>query len=222
MRNVSAALLESRLEGGGASALDAGCGSGGFIAWLSENWVFDRLCGVDLSPGAIELARQVCPGAELHVAPLHELPFEDAEFDLVIANDVLQHVDDELVVPSLQELRRVLRANGTLLVRTNAARHARRVRRDWRVYDEQLLRGELQQAGFKGPSDDTRERAARRGRVALRPRSCRADRYHLRNPFGVRAASRRSRPGRSRSRGSLRPQGSPRTVRTHALRARRG
>ncbi len=109
MRNVSAALLESRLEGRGASLLDAGCGSGGFIAWLSETWAFDRLCGVDLSPGAIELARLVCPTAELHVAPLHELPFEDAEFDLVIANDVLQHVDDELVAPSLQELHRVSR-----------------------------------------------------------------------------------------------------------------
>lgn len=149
MRNVSAALLESRMVDGGTSLLDAGCGSGGFIAWISETWAFDRLCGVDLSPEAIELARQVCPRAELHVAPLHALPFEDAEFDLVIANDVLQHVDDELVAPSLQELRRVLRANATLLVRTNAARNARRVRRDWRVYDEQLLRGDLQEAGFR-------------------------------------------------------------------------
>lgn len=149
MRKASAALLGSRLAGNGSSLLDAGCGSGGFIAWISESWTFDRLCGVDLSPEAIALARQLCPRAELHVAPLHELPFEDAEFDVVVTNDVLQHVDDELVAPSLQELHRVLRASGTLLVRTNAARHARRERRDWRVYDEQLLRGELENAGFR-------------------------------------------------------------------------
>ena len=68
----------------------------------------------------------------------------------MVTNDVLQHVDDELVAAETsRSSTECYRTNGTLLVRTNAARHARRERRDWRVYDEQLLRGELEQAGFR-------------------------------------------------------------------------
>ena len=88
------------------------------------------------------------PGAELHVAPVHELPFVDGSFDVAVLNDVLQHVAEAQVDAGLRELRRVLRPDGVLLVRTNGGRRARRERADWRLYDADLLRGELEAAGF--------------------------------------------------------------------------
>ena len=88
------------------------------------------------------------PGAELHVAPVHELPFVDGSFDVAVLNDVLQHVAEAQVDPGLRDLRRVLRPDGVLLVRTNGGRRARRERADWRLYDADLLRGELEAAGF--------------------------------------------------------------------------
>jgi len=61
---------------------------------------------------------------------------------------VLQHVPDMEVERSLREIRRLLRDNGALLLRTNGARHARS-EGDWRVYDRATLRSALRQAGFR-------------------------------------------------------------------------
>lgn len=148
MTEIAAALLGPRLERGG-SALDAGCGTGGLLAWLSATGRFDRLAGVDLSPEAIELAREAVPGADLRVMGLTGLPYADGAFDLVTLDDVLQHVHEDAVQPSLRELRRVLAPAGALLVRTNGGRRARRVRPDWRLYDRATLAGELEGAGFR-------------------------------------------------------------------------
>ena len=48
--------------------------------------------------------------ADLRTAPLCALPFADGSFDLVVTNDVLQHVPEDEVDESLRELRRVLAA----------------------------------------------------------------------------------------------------------------
>lgn len=148
MREITEVLLRGRLARGHLSLLDAGCGTGGFLAWASETGAFDRLCGVDISAEAIELTRRAVPNAELHVAPLHALPYGEATFDLVVLNDVLQHVDERSIQESLREVHRVLREGGTLFVRTNAARRARRERSDWRVFEERTLREELERGGF--------------------------------------------------------------------------
>ncbi len=148
MREITAEILAEWLDGRHQSLLDGGCGTGGFLAWASARGAFDRLCGVDISLEAIALAREAVPGAELHVAPLHDLPFETRAFDLVVLNDVLQHVEEGNVATSLAESRRVLRADGALLVRTNGGRRPRRERSDWRLYDEGTLRMELERGGF--------------------------------------------------------------------------
>ncbi len=149
MRQIEAALLAERLRRRGQSLLDAGCGTGGFLAWAAGTGSFARLCGTDVSPEAIEHAREAVPEADLRVAPLHELPFEDAGFDLAVCADVLQHVHEEEVDAGLRELRRVLRPDGALLVRTNGARRARHERADWRAYDAGALAAALEGAGFR-------------------------------------------------------------------------
>jgi ubiquinone/menaquinone biosynthesis C-methylase UbiE len=148
MRSLTRTLLGEALNRNGQAVLDAGCGTGGFLRWLLGTGCFTRACGVDVSDAAIELARQRVPEAELAVAPLRALPFEDESFDLVVLNDVLQHVDEREVEASLGNLRRVLRADGTLFVRTNGAAQARAERSDWRVYDRRTLTRTLTDAGF--------------------------------------------------------------------------
>jgi SAM-dependent methyltransferase len=145
MREIEAALLRGRLHG---SVLDAGCGTGGFLGWAASRGTFSRLAGVDISAEAIEIARDVAPSAELRVAPLDRLPFEDGEFDLAVSHDVLQHVPEGVLDVGLRELRRVLRPGGALLVRTNGDRRARRERDDWRAYDAATLAADLRRAGF--------------------------------------------------------------------------
>jgi ubiquinone/menaquinone biosynthesis C-methylase UbiE len=148
MRKIAAALLGGRPRPG-ARILDAGCGSGGFLRWALAQWPISQASGVDISEAAIALATDQVPAAELSVAPLHALPFDAASFDLVVANDVLQHVDESQVQASVAELRRVLAPAGTLLLRTNGARRALADRPDWRVYDAETLTRTLEHGGLR-------------------------------------------------------------------------
>lgn len=149
MRLIAASLLGDRCAASGRRVLDAGCGTGGVLRWQANLGDAAALAGVDIGSAAIELARRRVPEAELHVAPLHELPFTDASFDLVLTNDVLQHVSEDDVAASLSELRRVLAPGGALLLRTNGARRLRRERDDWRAYDRRTLVDALRAAGLR-------------------------------------------------------------------------
>lgn len=149
MRAITEVLLEPVLARSDLALLDAGCGTGGFLAWAAQTGAFEQLCGVDISAEAVEFARRAVPRADIQLAPLHRLPYGDATFDLVVLNDVLQHVDETLVHPAIREAQRVLRDGATLLVRTNGGRRARRERSDWRLYDEHTLREELERGGFR-------------------------------------------------------------------------
>jgi SAM-dependent methyltransferase len=60
-------------------------------------------------------------GVEAYLGDIQALPFADGEFDLVVANWVLYHVEDlEL---GLSELARVLRPGGALVAGTQARGH---------------------------------------------------------------------------------------------------
>jgi SAM-dependent methyltransferase len=149
MREVARALLGARLDRPGQSVLDAGCGTGGFLEWALATGKFERACGFDISTAAIELAGERVPAAELALGTLPEVPFAEASFDLIALSDVLQHVPEDDVQPSLLALRRALRSGGALLVRTNGACRTRRERYDWRAYDRSLLEKTLQLGGFR-------------------------------------------------------------------------
>jgi SAM-dependent methyltransferase len=144
MRAIARSLLGARR----GPLLDAGCGAGGFLAW-SGSLGFAPLAGTDLSGDALTAAARRVPGADLRLAPLWELPFADGSFAVAACNDVLQHVEQARVREALLELRRVLRADGVLLLRTNGARRARVEAADWRVYDRGTLRDALREAGFR-------------------------------------------------------------------------
>lgn len=58
-----------------ARVLDAGCGYGRWSEY------FDSYVGVDFSPDFISTGKELYPDADLRVADLYKLPFEDKEFD---------------------------------------------------------------------------------------------------------------------------------------------
>ena len=148
MLSITAALLGERLTRPGRRLLDAGCGTGGFLRWALDRGSFASAAGVDIGSAAIQLAQERLPNVDLRTAPLRSLPFDDHSFELVVSNDVLQHVHEQELEESLGELRRVLALGGTLLLRTNGARRQRHERDDWRVYDRTALAAQLEEAGF--------------------------------------------------------------------------
>lgn len=90
--------------------LDVGCGTGANLEMLAR---FGAAEGVDISDDALRFCRargltRVRSGAA------ESLPYADAEFDLVTALDVVEHLDDDRA--GLREMRRVLRPGGRALL----------------------------------------------------------------------------------------------------------
>ncbi|HEX6687818.1 MAG TPA: class I SAM-dependent methyltransferase [Solirubrobacterales bacterium] len=97
----------------GDTVLDAACGRGWGTARLASRAA--RTVGVDLSPGAIaDARREHGDRAEFREGDLRQLPFGDDEFDSVVCFEAITHVADP--GQALDELRRVLRAGGVLLI----------------------------------------------------------------------------------------------------------
>ncbi len=130
--------------------LDAGCGTGGFLAILSKRRPDLARFGVEWNATAASRARDKS-GAWISRGSINVLPFADNTFDAIVSADVLSHsaVDPEV---ALTELKRVLRPGGLLVTNMPAyqwllSAHDRRVhnRRRFTAPGTATL---LRQAGF--------------------------------------------------------------------------
>jgi 2-polyprenyl-3-methyl-5-hydroxy-6-metoxy-1,4-benzoquinol methylase len=96
------------------SVLDVGCGEG----VLTHQWaqrLDGRIVGIDLEDPAIqaEWAKRQAPNLSYRVMKAESLPFEEGEFDLAAAIEVLEHVPDP--EHTVAQMARVARG-GHLLV----------------------------------------------------------------------------------------------------------
>ncbi len=89
--------------------LNVGCGTGGTVPLLEQ---FGCVRNIDVSEDAIAFMKK--RGYEAYHVDGVELPYPDDSYDLVVACDVLEHIDDD--VSALREWRRVLRAGGGVLL----------------------------------------------------------------------------------------------------------
>jgi SAM-dependent methyltransferase len=116
----------SRAEGAAAGprrpVLDAGCGTGGGLRWLTE---FGRAIGLDWHPLALRLAREKGYNS-LARADVQQLPFAAGSFSLVTSFDVLYHLQVNDDRRALAEFARVLAPGGWLLLRLPAHKWMRR------------------------------------------------------------------------------------------------
>ena len=101
-----------------AEILDVGTSTGTNLRLL-RNLGFARITGVDQSPDAIRFCAEKGLGA-VRLGDVRSLQLPDRRFDLVLATDVIEHVDDEMA--AIRELRRVLRPGGYLLLTVPAFR----------------------------------------------------------------------------------------------------
>lgn len=81
------------------SVLDVGCGDGHITNHLPNEL---HVMGVDISEEALKHVKR-----EKVIGSIDKLPFPDNSFDLVMINDVLEHLPEDIHVKGLSELQRV-------------------------------------------------------------------------------------------------------------------
>lgn len=111
--------IRGRKLGPADTLLDVGCGSGGFVAAASKQ--VGAVVGVDVAARWLMVARAQLEEAGVQNALLvcacaEYLPFADGTFTVAIANDVLEHCQDQPQL--LRELRRTLERRSLLLLST--------------------------------------------------------------------------------------------------------
>jgi len=100
--------------------LDIGSGPGTITAELAELVAPGQVVALEINDAAAELtraelARRDLVGVEVVVGDVHAMEFEDDEFDVVHAHQVLQHVADP--VRALGEMARITKPGGVVAAR---------------------------------------------------------------------------------------------------------
>jgi|ERR1700722_2016282 len=106
--------------------LEVGCGTGLLWEHVPSSLTHDHdITLIDLSQTMMETAAAQATSRGHTVRALtgdvHDLPFEDDSFDLVIANHMLYHSPAPAI--AIKEIARVLRPGGTLVAATNGPKH---------------------------------------------------------------------------------------------------
>ncbi|MGH9963022.1 MAG: class I SAM-dependent methyltransferase, partial [Pyrinomonadaceae bacterium] len=147
-RKIVRHILSSLPLNGSARILDVGCGTGGNLRLLSE---FGQVVGVEHDQNAASIARERNAAAVTEGSLPNAMPFASGQFDLIIALDVIEHIDDD--VGSLATLNELLAPAGYLLLTVPAFPFL------WSIHDEEhhhkrryvapTLRGVVERAGFE-------------------------------------------------------------------------
>ena len=105
----------TRLGLAGKRVLVVGCGFGDDALRLAR--LGAEVSAFDLSPESLSIARRLADREHLRVRfdemPAERLVYPDAHFDVVVARDILHHVD---IPPTLAEIARVSRDGAVLVV----------------------------------------------------------------------------------------------------------
>jgi len=98
--------------------LEIGCGTGNLTLIIKRLHPEVSVVGLDPDPKALaraaHKARRVSADVELEQGFSQELPYPDGSFDRVFSSFMFHHLDGDTQAATLLEVRRVLRAGGSL------------------------------------------------------------------------------------------------------------
>jgi cyclopropane fatty-acyl-phospholipid synthase-like methyltransferase len=96
----------------GQDLLDVGCGFGGTLMSLREQFPTVRLAGLNIDPRQLEIARGRLPEVQFIQGDACAMPCADASFDRVLALECIFHFPSRRAF--FEQARRVLRPGGNL------------------------------------------------------------------------------------------------------------
>lgn len=96
----------------GKKVLDVGCGTGRIIRKLTEKGA--TVTGLDLSSEMVLVAQKKFPKVKFVEGDIEKLPFNDEEFDVVVASFLIVHLKG--LMKAFDEVYRVLKAGGIFVI----------------------------------------------------------------------------------------------------------
>ena len=96
-----------------ARILDAGCGSGRDVTYLTD-YGFDVI-GIDISDGLLEEAKKRAKG-EFKKMDITDMKFKDGEFDGIWSCATLLHLKKEDIPKVLKDFNKILKKDGVLFI----------------------------------------------------------------------------------------------------------
>jgi SAM-dependent methyltransferase len=135
---------------------DMGCGPGEVACYLHAHGVGDVL-GIDISPEMVEQARKLNSGVPFHQGDMLNLDAEDNSWGGIAAFYSIIHIPREQVVDALQEMKRVLKPAGLLLLTFHIGQETLHVDEWWGnevavdfyYFEIDEMKGYLESAGFE-------------------------------------------------------------------------
>jgi SAM-dependent methyltransferase len=103
---------------GQGTVVDLGCGPGHVAKYLHDQGV--EVFGIDLSPGMIQCATELCPGINFFVGDMRRLECTDGQFAGIVAFYSIVHFDSSELEPVFAECHRVLANGGFMLIAFHA------------------------------------------------------------------------------------------------------
>jgi SAM-dependent methyltransferase len=104
------ALIQQYVDLHGKRMLDIGCGLGMYVEKLRQ--FSDQVHGCDVDPEKVFKASTRLPN--IHLAAAEDLPFPDGSFDVILLNEVIEHVDDDRA--TIREAYRCLAPGGQIII----------------------------------------------------------------------------------------------------------
>ncbi len=96
--------------------LDLGCGQGHITHAMRQTLNSAEFTGLDYSVSAIEYAHDHFHGIDFAVGDAYEVPYSKRYFDLVVCNNLWEHVPDPLHLLSM--IKEILKPGGYIIVST--------------------------------------------------------------------------------------------------------
>ncbi len=137
-------------------ACDLGCGPGQVARYLQRRGI--RVCGVDLSEGMLQRARQLNPGIDFHRGDMRALPFAENAWAGIAAFYAIVNLSAGDVAQASREMWRVLQPGGQLLLSFHLGEDVAQVEEDiwgcgvsleFTFFRAATVLGYMREAGFE-------------------------------------------------------------------------
>lgn len=154
-------FFKSRGRNGEVNVLDAGCGFGQYSYFVAKNFKNAKVIGVDINDRRINdcsrfVEEEGISNLKFEFADLTKLNYP-AKFDLVLAIDVIEHIEDDVKV--FENLYNAMRENGLIIISTPSNLGGSDVHRDEEEsfieehvrhgYGVEEIKAKLESVGFK-------------------------------------------------------------------------